>query len=453
MGNLPPLEVLLVEDNDRVRKAIYTLLNKSGYSIDVVNDGESALQKLANRYYDLVITDYRMEKMDGLQLLRQIKKLWPATEVIIITAYGSISRGVEAIKVGAFDYLTKPFDNRELLAIVERFIEKRNSSRRLKDISTELRKHSAFDPIIGKSDPILEIMSIASRVATTDSAVLIYGESGTGKELVARAIHDLSQRKDKPFVPINCGAIPENLQESELFGYIKGAFTGADSDRQGLLEVADGGTVFLDEVAETAPSTQVKLLRFLQDNEIKRVGECLTRKINVRLIAATNKKLEEQVARGKFRQDLYYRINVIPLSMPALRDRKQDIPQLVRHFIAKYGTANGGRVTSISKRALSILMNYDWPGNVRELENEIERAVALAPGFEIEPELLTMEIRNRRSDFDTDSDCKESKLAEIERRTILATLERMHGNKKKTASELGISKTTLWRKLKYISAS
>ena len=448
MGNLSSLEILLVEDNQRVRKAIHTLLKKSGYSVAVAANGESAIDRLRHQYFDLVISDYKMAQMNGIELLRQIKRSWPATEVIIITAFGTISKGVEAIKLGAFDYITKPFDNQELLKIVARFIEKRSAGQKIKQISSELRKHSEFDPIIGKSDKILDIMSLVSRVAKTDSTILIYGESGTGKELIARAIHDLSPRKEKPFVAINCGAIPENLQESELFGHTKGAFTGADHEHKGLLEAGDGGTVFLDEIAETSPSTQVKLLRFLQNKEIRRIGESLTRKVDVRLLAATNQVLVDKVKRGEFREDLYYRINVIPLSVPTLRERKEDIPYLVGHFIGKHGKKNGHAAKSISKRASSILMNYDWPGNVRELENAIERAVTLSPENEIMPEFLLLEIQNPKTDFENP---KQAKLAEVEKKTILETLERMNGNKKKTARELGISKTTLWRKLKYIS--
>ena len=451
MGSLSSLEILLVEDNERVRKAIQTLLKKSRYSVEVVADGESALDKLRHRYFDLVISDYKMARMNGIELLRQVKKSWPATEVVIITAFGTISKGVEAIKLGAFDYITKPFDNQELLKIVARFIEKRNSGRKIKKISSELRKHPEFDPIIGKSDKILAIMSLVSRVAPTDSTILIYGESGTGKELIARATHDLSPGKDKPFVAINCGAIPENLQESELFGHAKGAFTSADHEHKGLLEVAAGGTVFLDEIAETSPSTQVKLLRFLQDREIRRIGESVMRKVDVRLIVATNQVLDDKVKRGEFREDLYYRINVIPISIPTLRERKEDIPYLVEHFIAKYRKKNGYAAKSISKRASSILINYDWPGNVRELENIIERAIAINPANEIMPEFLPDEIWNRKTYFEPGPNPKQTKLAEVEKVAILETLERMEGNKKRTAKELGISKTTLWRKLKYIS--
>ncbi len=451
MGNLSSLEILLVEDNERVRNVIRSLLKKSKYSVEVVADGESAIEKLRHRYFDLVISDYKMAQMNGIELLREIKRSWPATEVIIITAFGTISKGVEAIKLGAFDYITKPFDNQELLKIVARFIEKRSSGKKIKQISSQLRKHSEFDPIIGKSDKILDIMSLVSRVAVTDSTILIYGESGTGKELIARSIRDLSPRKDKPFVAINCGAIPENLQESELFGHAKGAFTSADHEHKGLFEVAHGGTVFLDEIAETSPLTQVKLLRFLQDNEIRRIGENSTRKVDVRLIAATNQVLDDKVKKGEFREDLYYRINVIPISVPTLRERKEDIPYLAEHFVGKYRKKNGRAAKSISKRATSILMNYDWPGNVRELENVIERAIALNPANEIMPEFLPVEIRNRKADFETGENPKQTKLAEIEKKTILETLERMEGNKKMTAKELGISKTTLWRKLKYIS--
>lgn len=446
---ISPLDILVVEDNTSVRNAITFLLKKSGYSVYAVDDGTTALQALNQQYFDLIISDYKMKNMDGMQLLDQVKKNWPATEVIIITAFGTISRGVEAIKLGAFDYITKPFDNQDLLNLVKRFVEKRKTSTEARVGLKNLRELAEFDAIVGNSDKILNLLDIVARIAGKTSTILISGESGTGKELVARAIHDLSARSEKPFVPINCGAVPENLQESEFFGHKKGAFTGADSDKVGLFEVADGGTIFLDEIAEMALLTQVKLLRFLQENEIRRVGDNYPRKVDVRVIAATNKDLPQETKAGHFREDLFYRINVIPIHVSPLRERKDDIPQLIAHFILKYREKNHSPVNGVSRRACAMMMNYDWPGNVRELENVVHRCVALSAVPEISPELLPPGIRKREEGRHSEGAKESRNLADIEREVILETLKRMDGNKKKTAEELGISKTTLWRKLKY----
>lgn len=451
MGKQSSLDILLVEDKEMVRNALKLMLKKAGYKVETADNGQRAIDRLRERFFDLVITDYKMDPIDGMELLRQTKLNWPATEVIMITAYGTISHGVEAIKSGAFDYITKPFQYEELLSIINRLVEKRQDGQTLKCLESEVRNHSAFDSIIGQSDKLLHLLGLARRVAATESTVLITGESGTGKELIARAIHDSSQRRNGPFVVIHCGTIPENLQESELFGHAKGAFTGADSDKEGLFEVADGGTVLLDEVAETSPATQVKLLRFLQNNEFRRIGENYPNNVDVRLIAATNKNLELEVTKGKFREDLFYRINVIPLTVPPLRERKEDIPLLVDHFIDIFGKNNGNQVKKVSKRALSMLINYDWPGNVRELENVIQRAVALTVTGEISPEVLPAEIHQKRVVNGVELNRDSRRLSEIENEVILETLKRMNGNKQKTAEELGISKSTLWRKLKYLT--
>jgi len=448
MGTLSSLEILIVEDNGNVRNAITSLLRKCGYSVEAVADGGSALERLQKKFFDLVVSDYRMGDIDGIQLLRHIKEQWPATEVVIITAFGTIAKGVEAIKIGAFDYMTKPFDPDELLRIVSRFVEEKKDGDRIKDLSVEVRKQAEFDPIIGKSDKIMALMDIVARIAAKESSILIYGESGTGKELIAKSIHALSPRNHKPFIPINCGAIPENLQESELFGHIRGAFTSANFEKKGLFEVAHGGTIFLDEIADMSLSTQVTLLRCLQENEIRRIGESFTREVDVRVIVATNKSLVEEVKEGRFREDLYYRINVIPLNLPPLRERKEDIPLLVDHFIEKYREKNQSPVKKISRRTKSMFMNYDWPGNVRELENAIHRGVALGTTSEITPDLVPVEIKGRPDDAAGKMKSRVGNLAQIEKEVIGETLARMDGNKKKTAEALGISKATLWRKLK-----
>jgi len=448
MGTLSSLEILIVEDNGNVRNAITSLLRKYGYSVEAVADGGSALDRLHQRFFDIVVSDYRMGDIDGIQLLRQIKEQWPATEVVIITAFGTIARGVEAIKLGAFDYMTKPFDPDELLRIVARFVEEKKDGDRIKHLSSEVRKQAEFDPIIGKSDKIMALMDIVTRIAAKESTILIYGESGTGKELIAKSIHALSLRNHKPFIPINCGAIPENLQESELFGHVRGAFTSANFEKKGLFEVAHGGTIFLDEIAEMSLSTQVTLLRCLQENEIRRIGESFTREVDVRVIVATNKNLVEEVRAGRFREDLYYRVNVIPLNLPPLRERKEDIPLLVEHFMEKYREKNNSPVKKISRRTKSMLMNYDWPGNVRELENAIHRGVALGTTAELTPDLVPVEIKGRPQAPGKKEVRRVGNLAQIEREVIGETLARMDGNKKKTAEALGISKATLWRKLK-----
>ncbi len=448
MGKLSPLEILVVEDNESVRRAVARLLLRSGYSVQDVASGAEALSRLSKRYYDLVITDYKMSPMDGMQLLSEIKKRWPATEVLMITAFGSISKGVEAIKRGAFDYITKPFENQDLVSRVERLVEKRTEQEQRRELIREVRKHSEFDPIIGQSEPMLKLMATVARVAQTESTVLIYGESGTGKELIAQAIHAHSPRKNGPFVAVNCGAIPETLQESEFFGHLKGAFTGAYANHKGMFEVGDKGTVFLDEIGEMSPSAQVKLLRFLQNNEIRRIGDSMPKRVDVRLIAATNKDLRQEVAERRFREDLFYRINVVPVTAPTLRERKDDIPLLVEHFLKRFGDINGNRVRKVSRRAMSMLVNYDWPGNVRELENVVQRALAFADGEEITPDLLPPEIREKEVVENLTQE--RPKLAEIERDVILETLKSMNGNRRKTAEKLGISKVTLWRKLKEI---
>lgn len=438
--------ILVVEDNALVRKVICHLLKKANYEITDVSCAEDAITEMNLRYFDLVISDYKMESMSGLELLKYIKRNWPATEVIIVTAYGTIEHGVKAIKLGAFDYITKPFDNARLLELVSRFVEKKVSGEKHDKMFSKLRALTEFDNIIGESSEIIGLMDLIHRIASKDSTVLISGESGTGKELVAKAIHALSARKNKPFVAINCGAIPENLQESELFGYVKGAFTGADSDKKGILEYAEGGTVFLDEIGDMAFSTQVKILRAIQENEIRRVGDTKVKTINFRLIAATNKDLDEEIKNGRFREDLYYRINVIPINIPPLRKRKKDILLLVEHFLKKYNSQNQNHVKRLSKRTKAMLMNYDWPGNVRELENVIHRGVALATTEEVTPDFLPEQIQNYKG---INSAAKSiGNLAEIEKKVILDTLERMEGSKVKTARELGISKSTLWRKLK-----
>jgi len=443
---LSSFEILVVEDNDIVRETLNLLLNKAGFAARAVENGPRALELMRQRYFDLVITDYMMDAMDGIELTRKIKKNWPATDVLMITAYGTITKGVEAMRLGACDYITKPFRNSDLLSRIDQLQEKRLVDEQRKCFTDELRQISEFNSIIGSSEGITHALSLAYRVAPISSTVLISGESGTGKELIAKAIHMLSSRKQGQFLIVNCGAITESLKEGELFGHVKGAFTGALSDRIGLLEAAHGGTLFLDEIAELTPATQSALLRFLQNSEVRKVGDHLTRNVDVRLIAATNKNLTEEVRKGNFRDDLFYRINVFPIRVPALCERKEDIPLLVQHFLKKHGGLLGDKaVIKISKRALAMLMNYSWPGNVRELENVLQRAIALTDSDEIVQEVLPEEIGDRHNSFARPQ--HEGKLADIEIEVILNTLNEMKGNRRKTAARLGISTTTLWRKL------
>ncbi|MFQ5707457.1 MAG: sigma-54-dependent transcriptional regulator [bacterium] len=448
MGKMADLSILLVEDRDNVRNSLSMLLKKSGFQVEAVENGRKALDSLQRNYFDLVLTDYKMSPIDGMTLLRQIKETWPATEVIMMTAFGTIQKGVEAIKSGACEYITKPFPVEELLQLLGKFAQTRSNRRARVALKHEIRKYPEFDAIVGESEELLNILAKVKRVAATHSTVLLLGESGTGKELLAQAIHALSSRKHGPFVAIHSGAIPENLQESELFGHAKGAYTGAESAKKGLFEEGDGGTVFLDEIGDTSLSTQVKLLRFLQYNELRRVGENANRKVDVRLISATNKNLEQEIDKGKFREDLYYRLNVIPITVPPLRHRKGDIPILIDHFLETFSNHAGARLR-ISKKALAMLLNYDWPGNIRELANVIESTVALANSDEIVPELLPKKIQKTHVSLYLPT--SERKLADLENEVILDTLNRMNGNKKKTAEKLGISKSTLWRKLKYMS--
>ncbi|NOZ61454.1 MAG: sigma-54-dependent Fis family transcriptional regulator [Calditrichaeota bacterium] len=443
-------DLLLVDDAENTRKALATLLSrKGGYRVEQASNGESAIKRLREKYFDLIITDMRMKKVDGLELLRQAKKMHPTSEVIVITAYGTIESGVEAMKLGAYDYIQKDYSQEEFLLLVKRALEKHEVVKEVQLLREALREKYKFDNIIGNSDAINNVLKLAYQVAKTDSTVLLTGETGTGKELVAQAIHLSSHRRDKPMLTINCASLPENLLDSELFGHVKGSFTGAIRDKKGLFEEADLGTIFLDEIGDLAPQTQVRLLRFLQDGELRRIGENRTIRVDVRLIAATNKNLEEEVKNKTFREDLYYRLNVIPIHLPPLRQRKEDIPLLIDHFINVYAKKNRKEVNGISPSALSFFIDYDWPGNVRELENVIERSIALTRKNIINSDDLAYSFPKRIKKIkETRSEQKDMTLDEMEKWLILDTLEKYNNNQKLTAQKLDISTTTLWRKLK-----
>ena len=378
--------ILVVDDELSMREFLKILLEKEGYKVTTAPDASSVIDLIQNQNFDLVLSDIRMPGMGGLSLLEKIKEVDNSIPVIMITAYASPENAVVAMKSGAFDYITKPFKVDEITKIIKSAIAATVAGK-TGDISPLI---DSFEGIIGNSPEMLKIYNLISRIAPTPASILIYGESGTGKELVAQAIHNLSKVRHAPFVPITCSAIPESLLESELFGHVKGAFTGAVSNKMGLFELADGGSVFLDEIGELTPLIQTKLLRVLQERELKRVGATDTIKVNVRIIAATNRNLENEIIAGRFREDLFYRLAVVPLRIPPLRERKGDVPLLVNHFLKKYSDRMGKDVQEISSYAMQVLMEYDFPGNVRELENIIERGVALESSNIILPESLTL---------------------------------------------------------------
>lgn len=386
--------ILVVDDELSMREFLKILLSKEGYTTETAVNGEDAFAKIENSSFDLVISDIRMPSMGGLELLSTIKQTLPALPFIMITAFASPEDAVQAMKHGAYDYITKPFKVDEIKSVIRSALESKKSNEQ----NNKNTSPAAFENIIGKSPEIRQVFDQISRVAPTHANVLIYGESGTGKELVAQAIHQNSNAANNHFVPIICNAIPESLFESELFGHIKGSFTGAATNKLGLLELADNGTAFLDEIGELSLLVQTKLLRFLQEREFKRVGDTKIRKVNVRIISATNRDLEEEILAKRFREDLFYRLAVVPLRMPPLRERKGDVPLLAEHFLKKYAKTFNKEVPQLSSYAMKVLMNYDFPGNVRELENIIERGVALSTSNLILPESLTLADAHRKND-------------------------------------------------------
>jgi len=363
------------------------LLKKQGHQLAQASSQQEAIEKLSQDVYDAVIADLRMENKDsGIEVLKAAQRLTPPPAVIILTAYGSVESAVEAMKLGAADYVQKPFAPDELLVKLDRALEWRRKDAELVRLRSAQDKLYGFENIVAKSKGMLEVLDLVRRVAPSDATVLIEGETGTGKELIARAVHQHSPRHNAPFLPINCGALPETILESELFGHVKGAFTDAKANKKGLFEEADTGTIFLDEISETSPSTQVKLLRVLQDGEVRRVGSNTPITVDVRVIAATNRPIRQYVADGKFREDLYYRLQVIPIRIPPLRERREDILPLAEHFLRIYNAKNNRDIKGISREAQKILLAHNWPGNVRELENAMERAVILCTGKEIAPD-------------------------------------------------------------------
>ncbi|MFP4000161.1 MAG: sigma-54-dependent transcriptional regulator [Desulfobacterales bacterium] len=443
-------KLLIVDDELSMREFLEIMLGKEGYEVKSAETGKQANAMLDKEAFDLVLCDIRLGDISGLDVLRKAKAVNPDTVVIMISAYATAENAVEAMNEGAYDYLPKPFDNDELRQTISKALELKTLSEEKNRIEDELRQSIHFDLLVGTSPRMKHIYEVIEQVAPTKSSVLITGESGTGKELIARAIHKQSNRADKPFVVINCGSIPETLMESEFFGYKKGAFTGANQDRKGLFEAADTGTVFLDEVGDLSPQMQVKLLRVVQERSFKPVGGNEDIDVDIRIIAATNKRLEDEVIEGRFREDLYYRLNVIEIKVPPLRERKVDLRPLAQHFLEKYSREAGKEMTKISSYAVDLLQKYDFPGNIRELENLIERSVALSTTNILLPDNLSLSIHKRRwiegienRRFDLDEVAKgvalDSILEEIERAYLEKALSCSGGNKNKAAELLGIS--------------
>ncbi len=439
-------KILVVDDERSMRDFLSIMLKKAGYDVTTAADGDEAVKILHKDIFDLVITDLKMPKVDGLQVLKTVKELSPDTVVIVITAFASTETTVEAMKEGAYDYITKPFQNDEMKIRIKKALEKRRLSAENILLKKQLKDRAVFDNIVGKSEKMEKVFELVRKVSDSMSNILIYGDSGTGKELIARAIHFNSRKKDKPFVTINCGALPEGLLESELFGHMKGSFTGAVFNKEGLFEVANGGTIFLDEVGETSPAIQVKLLRVLQDKEFKRVGGTKEIKVDVRIITATNRDLSKAVSEGKFREDLYYRLNVIPITLPPLRERTDDIPLLADHFLNKFNKALNKNVKGFSQTTMELFRNYEWRGNVRELENVIERAVALSNSEIITPEYLPDILRDssRSSsaipvNIPQEGLDLEGLIGDIEKELLLKALEKTNWIKKDAAKLLHLN--------------
>ncbi len=445
---MPNERVLVVEDEEGMREFLKILLGKERYEVVTCASGTEALEKFNEENFHVVITDIKMPGMDGIEVLDAIKKIDPSVPVIIMTGHASMESAIAAVNKGAFAYLLKQARNDEIRQLVKKAIEVRTLKRENRFLKQELRRRLSERKIVGKSERMRKVFELIDKVAQTDSTILIFGESGTGKELVAREIHCRSNRASGPFVSINCGALPESLLESELFGHVRGSFTGAVRDKEGMFAVAKGGTFFLDEVGETTPAIQVKLLRVLQEREIIPVGGVKPIKVDVRLIAATNSDLERQVKEGNFRADLFYRLNVIPVHIPPLRERRDDIPLLVDHFLKIYCKATGKPLKTISPEAFEVLMRYDWPGNVRELENVLERAIVLQEGHVIKPEDLPEKLRSTSPGSKTSVITSSNlTLEELEREYMLKVLEETGWHKKRAAAILGINTSTLYRKL------
>jgi DNA-binding NtrC family response regulator len=440
--------ILIIEDDKRLREVLKKILNREGFDIEMAGDGSGGITRIRRDFYDIALTDLKMPGMDGMEVLKAIKRISPETYVIIVTAYGTIDSAVEAMKNGAFDYITKPFKTEEILIVIKKALEHRDLRKKVEYLTQQAEQRYKLENIIGKSKAMRDIFETIKMVSRTDTTVLITGKTGTGKELVAKAVHFNSKRKEKPFVVVNSSAIPETLLESELFGYVKGAFTGALRDKRGLFQEAHEGTLFLDEIGEIPPSIQVKLLRAIEDEIITPVGGTKGEKVDIRLLAATNHELQEEVNKGSFRSDLYYRLRVLSIHLPDLKDRREDIPLLAKYFLKKYNSSLKKEVRTISKKTLNLLLDYDWPGNVRELEHVMERAVLVCDSEDILPEHLPPEIQFPEESPIRKAGQEGKPLDVMEKEYIKMILKKTDGHKSRAASILGIDRRTLYRKLK-----
>lgn len=447
--------ILVIDDSPDILTQFASFLKEEGFEVDTALDGPTAISKIDKKFFDLILTDLKMPGMDGMEVLRYVQENSPDSICIILTGYGTVKNAVEAIKLGAFDYLTKLIKFDEILITLKRALEYRNLRRENINLKSQLKKKYRFENIIGDSDKMQKIFEVIEKVADSDSTILILGESGTGKELIAKAIHYNSYRRDGPFIPVNCAAIPSELLESELFGHEKGAFTNAIRTRIGRFELANGGTIFLDEIGDMSPFLQSKLLRVLQDRQFERIGGIKTIKTDIRVIAATHQDLKSAVEQKRFREDLYYRLNVIPIHLPPLRERKSDIPLLAYHFLEHFNRTKKKKIKGFTKEAMEKLLQYDWPGNVRELENTIERVVILLDNDLITPQDLPEKFQNiSRDELDyeiiipDEGISLEAAVNEFEKKLILQALKKTGWVKNKAARLLNLNRTTLIEKIK-----
>ncbi|MGM0588114.1 MAG: sigma-54-dependent transcriptional regulator [Bacteroidota bacterium] len=442
--------VLIVDDEKEIRDSLSLILADEGYSCETAGDGKAAIAMLREGHYDMLITDLKMPEVGGMEVVKECQRISQQTLPIIITAYATVETAVEALRTGAVDYILKPLDFDEVILRLEQLMKQKKLAYENKYLREQVDRQFNFNHIIGESEPMKRIYKMVDRVSQATTSVLITGASGTGKELVARAIHSHSPRSNKPFIAENCGAIPESLCESELFGHKKGSFTGANEDREGIFVAANNGTLFLDEIGEIPLNTQVNLLRVLQEREVKAVGANKPRKVDVRVIAATNKNLEEEVEKGNFREDLYYRLNIVEIKLPALKERRDDIPLLVKHFVDRYNNELNRAIKGVDSRALSALMQCEWKGNVRELENVIERAVLLTETDFITVEDLPIALRenaNEDAEMDLDSDALNESVQAFEKHHIRIVLRKTDGNRTEAARLMNIDPSTLYRKM------